>query len=241
MALALLLPFYQIRKRTTFLLVLFVCVISAFLSFSRGAWIATIATVIYISSSFNKTSGKKLAILFATCAVILLMIPTIRDLFSYWIGTIFLSQSASNVERVALYRIAFQAIVDHPFFGVGSLNFPRFFMREGLLEGLTAEKIDLLQPHNTFLQVAAEEGLVGLICFSALVGSVWLLLWKEKRKTGISDRYMVGLTGFFIVMFFNLIFGYIASQFRFFMAIMIGLVLGATNIPQDGNEPTQKK
>jgi O-antigen ligase len=241
MAMALLLPFYQTRKKKIFWLALSVCVISAFLSFSRGAWIATIVTIIYTSRTFIKTSGKKLAVLFVFSAVVLLMIPAVRDLFSYWIGTILMPTSASNVERVALYRIAVQAFLYHPLFGVGSLNFPLFFMREGMVEGLTAENLNLLQPHNTFLQVAAEEGLVGLICFSALVGSVWFLLWKEKRKTGISDRYMAGLTGFFIVMFFNLIFGYIASQFRFFLAIMIGLVLGATKILQDGYEPAQKK
>jgi O-antigen ligase len=233
LALGLVLPFYGNTNKWLSRLLLLVCFISVILSFSRGAWLATLACILYFSTIHHKSNGIKFAFILVLCAIAMLSIPAIRNLFSYWTTTIFKAKSASNVERLALYKIAIEAFTRHPLFGVGSLNFPHFFMREGMIEGLAAEKIFLLQPHNTFLQVAAEEGMIGLICFTMIIVSTGFLLVKIKKFTGIGEMYQNGLHAFFIVMMFNLIFGYIASQFRFLIAIMIGLVLAATKIAQD--------
>ncbi len=225
-AFALILPCWSEKKNWSigFLLTSLIAVL---LSLSRGAWLAT--TAVFVHSFFYLQRRLKRRLVIGTAIIILTgcFIPDIRELFNFRFETISSDIDASNVERLALYRIAWHAFSEHPIFGVGALNFPHFFIREGLLEGISAEKIDLLQPHNTFLQIAAEEGLFGLFFFCLLIITSWVLMRKSKS---INLYLYYGLMGFFIVMMFNFVFGYIAGQFRFYLGILIGLILALSRI-----------
>lgn len=97
--------------------------------------------------------------------------------------------------------------------------------------------LDVISIHNTFLQVAAEEGLFGLSAFLIMIYSIWAILKNAKNASKNHSPYIMGLVNFFIVMSVNLFFGYIASQFRFFIALLFGLVLALLrNLPADEND-----
>ncbi|MBN1999817.1 O-antigen ligase family protein [candidate division KSB1 bacterium] len=235
-AFALILPFCDHRKgwRVGFLAA--VSLIAVLLSMSRGAWLA--AAAIFIYGYFFLSRSIKRTLLFGFAAIILtgLFFPAVRELVVFRIETISSDVDASNVERLALYKIAWYAFTRNPVLGVGALNFPHFFIREGLVEGISAEKIELLEPHNTFLQIAAEEGIFGLLFFCILIISSWYLL---KKCRTVQHDLLFGLTGFFIVMLFNFMFGYISGQFRFYLGILIGLILSLSRVSQPGKRENE--
>lgn len=228
-AIALLLPFIRTNRKWIYF-ALFLGLISCLFSLSRMAWLALVACLLYFFYSQRSFRGffKILASVGLILAIVLFFGS---ELLLYRSGELFSSTSGSNSERMALLKVALTAISDHPLIGVGSLNFSRYMVKEGLTEGIISPNLETLGPHNTFLQVASEEGLIGLLFFSLIIYLIVRLLVKAFKSSAINNCYLMGLCGFFIVMLFNLAFGFISAQFRFFLAIMIGLAAATMRIP----------
>jgi O-antigen ligase len=228
-SIALLLPFVK-QKQKWFYLLFFISLVSCLLSLSRMAWLALVVMLFFYcySQKSLRSIFKFMFIAFIILAVIYYLKP---GLLLYRSLELFSAKSASNVERTALINVAFTAMSNHPFIGIGSLNFSRFMLKENLTEGIIAPNLDTLGPHNAFLQVAAEEGLIGLSFFCLTLFLTWRLFRKAFKQGSAEKPYLLGLCGFFIVMFFNLAFGFISAQFRFFLAIMIGLASATERLP----------
>jgi O-antigen ligase len=79
---------------------------------------------------------------------------------------------AANAGRVAIYGANIDIVRDHPVFGVGYGNYDRdaraYYQRY-------PEADRRSHAHNSFLQVAADAGLVGLSAFCLVFG---VLLWR---------------------------------------------------------------
>lgn len=228
-ALALIFPFLLKKKKWYLLVIALLCTISVALSLSRGAWI-TYFVILFYSFSFASIKARKLTILYTFIVLLLLILtPGVLDLFVLRWETFASAENTSNIERMALLKYAFAAFKESPVLGVGSLNFPHYFISEGLMEGIYAEKYEILEPHNAFLQVAAEEGLVGLFFFSLWVFLIGYYLFNKKTTCLFKVQYLNGLKGFYLVLLSNLLYGYIASQFRFYLALFIGLTISLGN------------
>ena len=230
-SLALLLPF--LRKNRKWLYFAFLLsLLSCFFSLSRMAWLALGACLIYFFYSQKSLKGifKIAAGVSTVLAIVLIFGP---DLLSYRSGEILSRSSGSNSERLALLNVAFTAISEHPFIGVGSLNFSRYMVKRGLTEDIISQNLETLGPHNAFLQVASEEGLIGLFFFTLTIIFIVSLILKAFKTSGVNRYYLVGLFGSLISMLFNLGFGFISAQFRFFFALIIGLAIATMRIPID--------
>lgn len=226
---ALLLPFMRTNRKWIYF-ALFLGLISCLFSLSRMAWLALIACLLYYFYSQRSFRGF-FKILICVSLILAIVLFFGSELLLYRSGELFSSTGGSNSERMALLKVALTAISDHPLIGVGSLNFSRYMVKEGLTEGIISPNLETLGPHNAFLQVASEEGLIGLLFFSLTIYLIVRLLVNAFKSSAINNCYLVGLCGFFIVMFFNLAFGFISAQFRFFLAIMIGLAAATMRIP----------
>ena len=232
-SLALIMPFLDKRK-WYLILILLICSLSVALSLSRGAWLMYFVVLFY-SFTYNSKKSRKFITLFVIASILgLFLIPGVKELFLLRWDTFASAENTSNIERVALIKYAFFAFCENPIFGVGSLNFPLYFINKGLMEGIYAEKFEILEPHNAFLQVAAEEGTIGLLFFTLLFFFLGRFLFTVKWKNQDKNIYLYGLRGFFLVLISNLFYGYIASQFRFYLALFFGLVI---SIRQEYNEP----
>lgn len=91
------------------------------------------------------------------------------------VKTRFSSISAQNTSgRSDEWRIALRMFADHPAIGVGLGNYPsvepRYATRSFNLQFVNFVVQDRLVAHNTYLEVAAELGAVGLATFLALLG-----------------------------------------------------------------------
>lgn len=228
-SLALLLPFLRKNRKSLYFAFL-LSLLSCLFSLSRMAWLALGTLLVYFFYSQKSLRGifKIAAGVIAVLAIVLYFGP---DLLSYRSGEIFSSASGSNSERLALLNVAFTAISEHPLIGVGSLNFSRYMVKRGLTEGIISQNLETLGPHNAFLQVASEEGLIGVFFFTLTIIFIVSLLIKAFKSSGVNRNYLVGLCGFFIAMLFNLGFGFISAQFRFFFALIIGLATATMRIP----------
>ncbi|MFA5089654.1 MAG: O-antigen ligase family protein [Candidatus Omnitrophota bacterium] len=92
-----------------------------------------------------------------------------------------------NHDRISIYRNSLNMIRHHPVLGVGVNTFSKNYLKYKLPEPENAQTADNMYAHNTFLQMAGEIGLLGLLAF------LWLLFNLFKRGARIyrslSDRY----------------------------------------------------
>jgi len=87
--------------------------------------------------------------------------------------------AGDNIEsRWALWRGALEMAADHPVIGVGTGLF-RFRASEYVVN----DPLHLFQPvaHNAYVEVLAENGVLGLLAFSAFIVGTWLLLRNGRR------------------------------------------------------------
>lgn len=105
--------------------------------------------------------------------------------------------SISSIGARLDYAInAIQIFTQHPFFGMGTGSFPEAYsMQVGQLEKLTGD------PHNQYLKMAVELGLMGLFCLFYLFYKQWKMIQQLK---GMELIFAKGLfLSFFIGCFFN--------------------------------------
>jgi O-antigen ligase len=122
-----------------------------------------------------------------------------------------LKPTASDIEssniRLQLWSVSGKILADHPVFGVGLWNFPKY-MHRYLPPGVD---LDFVVPHNTFLEAAVELGVTGLAVFLAVLVLSMSSLAKMRRAaikaqdfyyatlaTGLSS----GLIGFAVAAMF---------------------------------------
>ncbi|HEU4641441.1 MAG TPA: O-antigen ligase family protein [Gemmatimonadaceae bacterium] len=101
-----------------------------------------------------------------------------------------LSGQGKNIDvRLRLYKAAYEAFISHPVLGVGYGQFGQFWEQTGRLPSRVV--------HQTYLSAAAELGIVGLLVFLWLLGSVardaWRArLWPGSRVPRACFAYIVG-------------------------------------------------
>jgi O-antigen ligase len=126
-----------------------------------------------------------------------------------------LDLSGGTTGRSDLWSVAWKVFTSHPLAGVGSGNFRLIEQHYVLLPG-TINRIDLLTTvphlvHNTYLQLLAESGVIGLAAFLVVIvgclRSMWLAI-KEFEARGLSNyadlarTVMMGTIGMLTAIFF---------------------------------------
>lgn len=129
--------------------------IAIFLTFSKAAYLALAVFSIVSAANFGDLLKRVMVVAF---------------LFMIAFRFVAEPQIASFAERLVLSQAALDITLENPFFGVGSGNFIASLANLNLF---SLAETRLLQPvHNIFLLILAENGLVGLFLFGALVTTV---------------------------------------------------------------------
>lgn len=156
------------------------------LSFSRGAWIATALTCTVQLALAGMRRALKVGALTVAVGVVLVG--------GFGVGTAMLQERISSItqvtdapdqsvtDRYTMWAAAVGMWREHPLAGVGLKGFPEHRDAHASLAlsagsdtegaGAAYRKQPLLSPHNMYLLILAEQGLIGLL---ALAGS-WLAL-----------------------------------------------------------------
>jgi O-antigen ligase len=117
--------------------------------------------------------------------------------------------------RTDLWAVARQVARDHPILGVGIGNFedvePAYASRSTNLPGIDLIIDEPHVVHNSYLELLAELGIVGLACFVGLVCGCIVLGWRAVRRFArsgdtdlelIARGLLVGLSGMLAASFF---------------------------------------
>lgn len=129
------------------------------------------AAILAVGLTFSKSAVAVLLLGLASTvkslrSLIILLIPAALVGF-FIIGQISQDQIASVAERLLLSQAALDIALASPAFGVGANN---FILELARLDLVSLSQIRLLQPvHNVFLLILAENGIFGLMLFTALL------------------------------------------------------------------------
>jgi len=105
---------------------------------------------------------------------------------------------------------AWMMFADHPLSGVGVSNYPSYYQRYSRRIGLDP-RTEARQPHNLYLEVAAETGLAGIIIFSLILWNIFSSVWTSRKRLQDAGQtkdanlvlgFAVGIIGYFCAAFF---------------------------------------
>lgn len=198
------------------------------MSLTRGAWIGLAFLVIYCFFRFRYLL--KRIILAIVISIFFLGITynansEIKYSVNNKIQHAFNLNSASNLQRFSMANLAFKLFLEHPVTGIGAENFSNYLIKKEIPAFIFVDKIENFTPHNFFLQIAAENGIIGLLSMCGLLLVVYKILFKY---TSFNSKYyyLNSMKLFYIVMIISFIFGYVAGGTRIQLGLYLGLVLG---------------
>ena len=87
----------------------------------------------------------------------------------------------SIVYRIGWMGMAFSMIKEHPFFGIGTGNFPGEYNRH--ISGVATVPREPHWTHNSFLQMWAENGIFGFFVYVAMYVVSAMMMWMVIRKS----------------------------------------------------------
>lgn len=199
-------------------ILLIISAISLGLTFSRGGWLAC-----GISLFFLVYKRPRSLMLYLVCGALFLGIFVVKMVHEREtnIGGSYRNVFFNTSDRANNWREAMTVVKERPLFGVGLNNYTRItFLRN-------FHRTEY--PHNCYLQIAVEMGLIGLISFSW----VFWVLFKEglDRLKQLKERLnyhlllgaMVGLGGFLIQSFFDT--NFYSTQLSSLMWLTVGLIV----------------
>lgn len=141
---------------------------------SVGGLLAFLAILVLAISCFVRSRKKRLALLAGICAFVFLF---------YLLGPILNpthteeAVGADAVSRLLLWGTAWDEFIHFPVFGVGWGNFAAPYGGEIPFAPALSE------PHNVYLQLLAETGLVGFVAFFNLVIKSWRQARRQLRSS----------------------------------------------------------
>lgn len=162
-----------------------ICTIVSLLAFvylnTRGAWLALFPVLIFIVLYYVPTLKKKIAIVSCICLLLgagIMASPT----FSSRVQSISNSdgKQQSVNERFLMWHSALQMGMDHPLMGVGMGNYETQYQQVYISP--LAKEPEQKHAHNNFMQFFAENGIVGLFAYLALLTAFFTWSWKRRKN-----------------------------------------------------------
>jgi len=142
------------------------------------------------------------------------------------IGSAVSAPDRSVSDRYALWRTAAAMWRDHPIAGVGPKRFAEYRDVYAPLELSSGSDVEdaqlgfrrepLLSPHNMYLLVLSEQGLLGAVGFGLLLASIAAAAWRRRSVVA------VGIMAWTLV---NFAYGDIGGATSVFVSVLIGLAV----------------
>lgn len=185
-----------------------VMTLALLMSWGRGAWLGYGVAMLAVAFALPRRLWQSLALL----AVLALLGATLwfsgqvpaaisdrinsatTEIFAFneVRGVDITSANYALVERLAHWQAALNMAESHPWLGVGFGNYADAYPDYRLLNW----KFPLGHAHNYYLNVFAEAGMIGLVSYLVLWGSVFWLTWRARRHPDVLARCVsVGLLG----------------------------------------------
>jgi O-antigen ligase len=218
------------RNRLSYGLVVSLVLLTAALvmTHTRGAWIGLMAGVALILGFFQK---RFLLALPVVAAVIFLAAPeAVRER----IRSIVDPQDVTARERLYMWGSGLQLIRDHPWTGVGMEGVERVYPAYKHPNAVREQRDHL---HSNPIQVAAERGIIGLVCWLWIWAAFYRHAWEIFRGLGPDGRQarvlvigsLASITGFHVAGLFEYTFGDAEVMMLVYFLMALPYVVRAVN------------
>ncbi|MDP9482592.1 MAG: O-antigen ligase family protein [Chloroflexota bacterium] len=173
------------------------------LTFSRGAAVGFVLVVV-LMTVLRYIKLYQLAAVGLVVVAVLIAVPQYTDRLATLyavVGTVADSDSAVSADNSVLSRAtenlaALYVFSDYPIVGVGPGQFSSYY-REYADDIAISVRAEDRQAHNLYLSTAAETGVLGLVCFVAILGiTLWQLALARRRWLGRRPDLANMVTGF---------------------------------------------
>lgn len=148
-----------------------------FATFSRGSWLAVLAGASALFLTGDRRTVLRIWLIAIALAVVVDVLSggMLRDTFQRTVGDWVIEQ------RAALMLAGILMFLDHPYLGVGPGGFAPELDRYGPQIAQLWDYLDT--PHNAYVQMAAETGLVGLCIFVVFLGTLLRVMVRGAVET----------------------------------------------------------
>ncbi len=175
----------SLLKRTALLVALALMTISMFLAMSRGALIALLASVLVCL--FKVGVQRRILIPILILAIPLFFLP---NLFYQR-----LEQGRTNrgTGRYDIWLVGLEIIKHYPATGTGLGNFSVAYRKASGSAHVFPSHGYEREPHNTYLQVCTELGLIGFAFFVVAIWSQMRSAWRALSSSGLRDCFGIAI------------------------------------------------
>jgi O-antigen ligase len=248
------LSFFMLRQaRTRFTLLSVLAAIAMIvggivLTFSRGGFVTLIMLFgMIVAFRLVRIRHAAIAAVIATLIVLPLEPYYVQRILSIGqLGSLVSSGNRPVVDNGAALRLAenlaaLQVFVDHPLLGVGPGHFSKYYSSDYANRSGLARQEKNYRSHNLYLEIMAELGIVGLVCFLSLVGGLIIGLWRVRQKTLARDPELSDLSAAALLMLaaylVSGVFLHLSYIRYFWMIIAIAAVTLRCLREREGSEP----
>jgi O-antigen ligase len=194
---------------------LLACGLSIIFTYSRGGFIATIV----VAALMLIRRPPNLLALLVTAGLIITLLQFIPANYTQRLSTLlsFVPESDTSVSseislrgRQSENEVAWLMFTDHPILGVGLDNFKVYYQEYSRRLGIDP-RAEARDPHNLYLQIAAQTGLVGLIAFGTILWVMFRGLQSARMAFAVARlpqfssmtmAFGVGMIGYLIAALF---------------------------------------
>ena len=213
-----------------------VITLTVFYTFSRGGFLALLVALAAFAV-YKKIKLYQILILVIIVSLLLVMMPntflsrmgTIPDVLTGQMDT---RSEVSFRGRASEMLSALYMFMDHPVLGVGVNNYPEYYQYYARQFGLDT-RAEAREPHNLFLQVAAETGLLGSMIFGAILVFCFLAIQQARKGfRNLQDKNTYDLIGAFS----SGLIGYLAASmfihgaYPRYLWLLVGIALALPQI-----------
>lgn len=189
---------------------------AAVLTYSRGGAVA-LGCVLLLTLVSRRVRPRQIGLAAVVLALVLLATP---PEFLRRLGTIgeilpggeeVIDPDSSFQERKLYVLTAWAMFLDHPVLGVGAGNYTTHFDRYADVVGFSARDYEqpgeVHYPHNLYLEIAAETGLVGLAVFAGAVAAAFVSLRRahalllargDAASADLARAFEIALVGYLV-------------------------------------------
>jgi putative inorganic carbon (HCO3(-)) transporter len=180
-------------------------------TFSRGGFLA-LCSVLGLLVLLRKPP---LVAILSGLLILILLIPLLPASYFDRLQTIleYLPFSGADVRtevslrgRMSEYEVALRMFMDHPIVGIGYENYANNYLDYSVRLGLDPRNTER-SAHSLYLQVLAEQGIIGFLMFVFVLYSVFNSLSKATRifkkislegEADLTTAYLIGFTGYLV-------------------------------------------
>lgn len=136
-------------------------------------------------------------------------------------------QGFSTAHRLMTFKIAFQAFKEHPVFGIGPGNFGSYYDNYPM-ESLP--KVEYQTVNNQYLEVLAENGILGLAVFVLFLIILFIRSWRAFRitKNPLISAFILGATAALVGILAQ--YNFFSTLYIIYIWFLMGLLVAVQNI-----------